>query len=151
MLNKLQPGDTVLVQNHVRGSFDPKYTGDYRVISLRGNQVEVQPMNEGPTEMKHITHVKYILPADRYINQLPDYSAFGRKTTPRINPDYIPDLHWKLANTNHTTSIGYAEMQHTTVSIHYVTVDTLNYARGDTCREWCGTSLNAKMTTSQSK
>ena len=84
MLNKLQLGDTVLVQNHVRGPFDPKYTGDYRVILPRGHQVEVQPANGGPTEMKHITHVKYILPADRYINQLPDYSAFGRKTTLRI-------------------------------------------------------------------
>ena len=132
MLNKLQPGDTVLVQNHVRGPFDPRYTGDYRVILLRGNQVEVQPANGGPTAVKHITHVKYILPTDRYINQLPYYSAFGRKTTLRINPDYIPDLHWKLANTYHTTSIGYAEMWHTTVSICYETVDTLNYARSDT-------------------
>ena len=42
-------------------------------------------------------------------------------------------------------------MWNTTVSIHYVTVDTLNYARSDTCREWCRTSLNTKMTTSQSK
>ena len=65
LFNKLQLGDTVLVQNHVRGPFDPKYIGDYRVISLRGNQAEVQPMNGGPTEMKHITHVKYILPANR--------------------------------------------------------------------------------------
>ena len=33
----------VLVQNHVKGLFDPKYIGDYRVVFLRGNQVEVQP------------------------------------------------------------------------------------------------------------
>ena len=101
--------------------------------------------------MKHITHVKYILPANRYINQLPDYSTFGRKTTLRINPDYIPDLHWKLANTYHTTSIGYAEMWHTTVSVHYITMDTLSYARSDTYGELCRTSLNTKTTTSQSK
>ena len=25
----LQPGDTVLVQNHTKGPFDPKYVGDY--------------------------------------------------------------------------------------------------------------------------
>ena len=61
---KLQPGDTVLVQNHVRGPFDPKYIGDYHVVSLKGNQVEVQPSIGGPTEIKHIKHVKYILPAD---------------------------------------------------------------------------------------
>ena len=106
---KLQPGDTVLVQNHVRGPFDPKFIRDYRVISLKGNQVEVQPANGGLTEMKHIKHVKYILPADKYINQLPNYSMFGRKTTLRINPDHIPDLYWKLASTYHTTSIGCTE------------------------------------------
>ena len=56
--------------------------------------------------MKHIKHVKPVLPADKYINQLPNYSKFGRKTTLRINPDQIPDLHWKLAHTYHTTNIG---------------------------------------------
>ena len=35
--NKLQPGDTVFVKNHVKGPFDPKYIGDYRVVSLKGN------------------------------------------------------------------------------------------------------------------
>ena len=78
---KLQPGDTVLVQNHTRGPFDPKYVGDYCVVALRGNQVEVRPSIGGPTEMKHVKLVKYILPADQYIKQIPDYSAFGRKTT----------------------------------------------------------------------
>ena len=72
--SKLQPGDTVLVQNHAKGPFDPKYVGDYCVVSLKGNQVEVQPSIGGPTEMKHIKHVKYILPVDRYIKQIPDYS-----------------------------------------------------------------------------
>ena len=38
---KLQPGDKVLVQNNTRGPFNPKYVGDYHVVSLRGNQVEV--------------------------------------------------------------------------------------------------------------
>ena len=28
---KLQPRDTVLVQNHTKGPFDPKYIGGYRV------------------------------------------------------------------------------------------------------------------------
>ena len=37
---KQQPGDTVLIQNHVKGPFDQKYIGDYRVVSLKGNQVK---------------------------------------------------------------------------------------------------------------
>ena len=83
---KLQPGDTVLIQNHTRGPFEPKYVGDYRVVSLKGNQVEIQPAIDGKTEMKHIKHVKYVLPADKCINQLQSYAWFGRKTTLRINP-----------------------------------------------------------------
>ena len=39
----LQPGDTVLVQNHTKEPFDPKYVGDYRVIAIKGNQIEVRP------------------------------------------------------------------------------------------------------------
>ena len=148
--NKLQQGDTVLVQNHVRGLFDPKFIGDYRVIALKGNQVEIQPATGGPTEMKHIKHVKYILPTNRFINQLPNYSMLGRKTTFRMNPDHIPDLHWKLANTYHTTSIGYTELL-TTISIHYVTVETLSYAKSNKCGKWYGTILNTKTSTIESK
>ena len=85
--NKLWPGDTVLVQNHTKGLFHPKYVGNYCVVSLKGNQVEVQPSIGGPTEMKHIKHVKYIFPADQYIKQIPDYSVFGRKAVLRLNPE----------------------------------------------------------------
>ena len=133
---KLEPGDMVLIQNHIKGPFDPKYIGDYRVVSLKGNQVEIQPAVGQPTEMKQIKHVKYISPTDRYIDQLPDYSGFGRKTTLRINPDQIPDLHWKLANTYHTTNIGQTEIGNTSISIHDITIKTLDNV--------CKTSLNTK-------
>ena len=73
----LQPGDTVLVQNHTKGPFDPQYIGDYRVVAIKGNQVEVKPSIGGPTEMKHIKHVKYIHPVDKYIKHVLDYSTFG--------------------------------------------------------------------------
>ena len=53
--------------------------------------------------MKHIKHVKYVHPVDKYIKHVPDYSTFGRKTTLRINPKQIPDLHWQLEDSFHTT------------------------------------------------
>ena len=127
---KLQPGDTVLVQNHNKGPFNPKYIGDYRVVSLRGNQVEIQPAVGGPTEMKHLKHVKYILPADKYISKLSDYSRFGRKTTLCINPELISDLHWKLADKYHTTGAGQPE--DTDISIHYINIKT-NISNRDPC------------------
>ena len=139
-----------MVQNHVIGPFNPKYVGDYHVVSLKGNQVEVQPLKGGPTEMKHIKHVKYILPADQYIKQLPDYSASGRRLTLRMNPDKIPDLNWKLANMYHTTNIGQARLQATDVSTQCVDVGTINYAVGNKYRDWYGTTLNTDTITLQS-
>ena len=92
--------------------------------------------------MKHIKHVKYILLADKYIDQLPHYSGFGRKTTLRINPDQIHDLHWKLTNTYHTTNIGQSEIGSTSISIHDITVKTFDCMYK--------TSLNAETCTTQS-
>ena len=45
------------------------------MVAIKGNQVEIRPSIGGPTEMKHVKHVKYILPADWYIKQIPDYSG----------------------------------------------------------------------------
>ena len=105
--------------------------------------MEIHPTVGGPTGMKHIKHVKYILPAEKYIDQLPDYSGFGRKTTLRINPDQIPDLHWKLANTYHTNNIGQTEIENTSISIHDITEKTFG--------TMCTTSLNTETCTTQSR
>ena len=69
-----------------------------------------------------------MLPADNVIASLPDYSAFGRKTTLRLNPDKIPDLNWNIAtqlNTTPTTTNGkntnaIAEMFSTSINIEEV-------------------------------
>ena len=75
--------------------------------------------------MKHIKHVKYIHPVDKYITHIPDYSTFGRKTTLRINPRQMSDLHWQLENTLHTTNIGQSTLQVCTPSVD---VNTLSIA-----------------------
>ena len=100
--------------------------------------------------MKYVKHVKYILPADQYIKQIPDFSTFGRRTTLRINPDKILDLHWSLADTYHTTNIGQIDLNATLISTNYINVDTLSYAGGDTYGKWCGTALNTRVTVLQS-
>ena len=91
--------------------------------------------------MKHIKHVKYVLPADRYIHQLPSYSKFGRKAMLRINPDQIPDLHWELVNTYHTTNIGQITNKN-----HTVQDVTLNNPVDTDC-----TILDTETHTTQSK
>ena len=101
--------------------------------------------------MKHVKHVKYILPADRYIKQIPDYSAFGRKAMLRMNSDKIPNLHWNLLNIYHATNIRQIDPQTTWISTHCIDVDTLSHAEEDRCGNWCGTTLNTDMTVLQSK
>ena len=67
-----------------------------------------------------------------------------------MNPDKIPDLHWNLLDTYHTTNIGQIDPQTKWVSTHCVDIDTLSYAEGNRCRNWCGTTLNISMTSLQS-
>ena len=100
---KLKEGDLVLIKDHTAKAFQPRYVGNYRIVSFKGNQVEVHKTEGGNTTWVHLTDVKYILPVDNVINRLPDYQSFGRKTKFRLNPDRIPDLHWNLSTTLNTT------------------------------------------------
>ena len=99
----VKEGDLVLIKNNVRKAFEPRYVGTFRVVIVKGQQVEVRPAEGGRTQMVHISHVKNILPADNIIKQLPDYTHFGRKTKLRLNPERIPDLKWNLAVKLNTT------------------------------------------------
>ena len=74
-----------------------------RFFSFKGNQVEVCKSKGGETNWVHITDVKYILPVDNVIRNIPEYHNFGRKTTLRLNPEKIPDLQWNVATTLNTT------------------------------------------------
>ena len=63
-------------------------------------------------------------PIDHYIEHVPEYSTFRWKTTLRINPKHIPDLHWQLENSLHTTNIGQTTVQICTPSVD---VNTLSF------------------------
>ena len=105
-------GDTVLITNHTASPFDPRYIGDYRIVSFKGNQVKLIPSTGGRSKMEHISNIKYIMPAERYISQLPDYEIFGPQTKLHLNPKNIPDLSWKWADTINTWDIGKVTVSH---------------------------------------
>ena len=81
---------------HVRKALDPRYEGTYRVIQMKGNQVEIACNGMvTPTKWAHISHLKPLLYADDIIEHLPKEDAFAHKTKLALNPDKIPDLQWK--------------------------------------------------------
>ena len=67
---KLREGDLVLIKDHTAKAFQPHYVGNYRIVSFKGNQVEVHKTEGGHTTWVHLTDVKYILPVDNVISLL---------------------------------------------------------------------------------
>ena len=116
---KLKEGDLVLVKNHMAKTSQPRFKGNYRVISQKGNQVEIWLAEDGETVKFHVTDVKKIIPVDQAISQLQDYNKLGRLTKLRLNPKNVPDLNWKLASELNTTSTLYrtAKIDDQTVSM----------------------------------
>ena len=102
-----------MVKNHTVKPFEPKYVGDYCIVKLIGHNVQLQPCQGGPSREEHLDHIKYVLPADRYISAVPDYEKFGHRTNLRVNSKNIPDLQWNLTDELHTMNIGAVlKMQH---------------------------------------
>ena len=97
--------------------------------------------------MKHVKHVKYVLLVDQYIKHVPDYFAFRRKAALQMNPNQIPDLHWQLADTYHTTNIGLSELQMSNIITQSMDVHTLSHAGGRKYENVCGAILNMDTTT----
>ena len=115
---KLREGDLVLVKDHMAKAFQPRFKGNYRAISQKGNQVEIWLVEGGETIKFHVADIKKIMPVDHAVNQLPDYNKLGRLTKLRLNPENIPDLDWQLASELNTNSTLYhtAKIDSQTVS-----------------------------------
>ena len=96
---KFKLNDMVMIKNfdNNKKPMDPKYKGYYRIISFKGNQVELMSTEGGETFYRHITDVKYILPADKVIQQLPEPPKDKRSLHYNVNPNQVIDLQWKLA------------------------------------------------------
>ena len=76
---KVKEGDLVLIKDHTAKAFQPCYVGNYRIVSFKGNQVELHKTEGGNTKWVHLTDVKYILLVDNVITKLPDYQSFWQK------------------------------------------------------------------------
>ena len=101
---KLKTEDMVMIKTHAEGQFQPIYKGYYRIVSFKGNQVQVIPVEGGKPHLVHITNVKYIMPVDSIIPHLPLPNQFGRMSKYNLNPKNIPDLKWNLSTILNTKS-----------------------------------------------
>ena len=65
----IRPNDLVMVKKHLRKTFDPKYGGTFRVLSIKGNQAQVTPVGlKHNPQMVHVSHLKQVFPADIIID-----------------------------------------------------------------------------------
>ena len=88
----IMPNQLVTLKVHLRKTLAPRYEGNYRVVAVKGNQVELA--REGtvlPTKWYHVSHVKPLLQVNEAISRLPAYDTFGCKGKLAIHPDNIPD------------------------------------------------------------
>ena len=123
---RLKEGDLVFIKDHTAKAFQPRFKGNFRVVTQRGNQVEVKPAEGGELSKFHVTDVKMVLPADQAISQLPDYNRLGRLTKLRLNPKDIPDLKWQITselNTDPALNYHKAKNEHITPNHSKVKMD----------------------------
>ena len=52
---QLQTGDLILIKNHTAKSFKPKYKGNYRVVKIHSNNIEIRDFRDN-ISMVHVTN-----------------------------------------------------------------------------------------------
>ena len=88
----ITPNQLVTLKVHLRKTLAPRYEGNYRVVAIKGNHVELA--REGtvlPTKWCHVSHVKPLLQDNEAISWLPAYDTFRCKGKLAIHPDNISD------------------------------------------------------------
>ena len=106
--NDLKIGDLVLVRDINLGVFEPKYSPNYRIIAIYGNNHIAVKAPDGKVQVRCRGHIKKIDPVDKVISLLPsteDYQKFGRKTKLLIHPDNIPDTNISLPSRKQTKAL----------------------------------------------
>ena len=89
--------------------FEPKYSPNYRIIAIYGNNHIAVKAPDGKVQVRCRGHIKKIDPVDKVISLVPsaeDYQKFGRKIKLLIHPDNIPDTNISLPSKNQTKMTG---------------------------------------------
>ena len=79
--------DKGIIRNHTGRPLEPWFKGHFRVLAIKGNQVQLKSLQKGDMQWAHIKDVKYVLPADAVIAQIPDYEKSGRLSILNTHPN----------------------------------------------------------------
>ena len=94
--------DMVLVKDPDAAIFEPRYQSNFRVTAIFGNnRIEVQD-ERGHKSIRRSTHVKYIVPSEKVLKQLPSEQVlknYGRSSKLLLTEKDIPDLHFDITET----------------------------------------------------
>ena len=82
-----------MIKDNTAKSFEPLYKGNYRVVKVHGNNVEIQDYR-GNISMVHITDVKKITLMEQVVDEYEELGKEGRFSKKYIPRGYIPDFDW---------------------------------------------------------
>ena len=89
----VQAGDLILIKDKNAKSFEPLYKGNYRVVKVHGNNVEIRDYR-GNISMVHVTDVKKITLMEQVADEYENLGKEGRFSKKCIPRGYIPDFDW---------------------------------------------------------
>ena len=89
----VQAGDLILIKDNTAKIFEPLYKGNYRVVKVHGNNVEIRDYR-GNISMVHITDMKKITLMEQVVDEYEKLGKEGRFSKKCIPRGYIPDFNW---------------------------------------------------------
>ena len=95
----VQAGNLILIKDNTAKSFQPLYKGNYRVVKVHGNNVDIQDYR-GNISMVHVTHMKKITLMEQVADDYENLGKQGRFSKMRIPRGYIPDFNWTTIHEN---------------------------------------------------
>ena len=90
---QLEAGDLILIKNHTAKNFEPKYKGNYRIVKVHGNHMEIWDYR-GNILMVHVTDMKRTTLMEQVADDYEELGKQGRFSKKCIPRGYIPDLNW---------------------------------------------------------
>ena len=106
----VQAGDLILIKDKTAKSFEPLYKGNYRVVKVHGNNVEMRDYR-GNISMVHVTDVKKITLMEQVADEYENLGKEGRFSKKCIPRGYIPDFDWTTIHPSHDQPIKQIEQQ----------------------------------------